>query len=1642
MPYDWRKSERWSSLDSDQKWAAMALMEAGTSKLDQAKNVSHAIHNRARLLGDDVGKHIETRKGRSGYGWYQPLYEANQYKRLPGILKSKQFSEMLGYVKKVKSGEIPDTVGGATRYLVPPKTMLKLSGGVRRTSKGLRGNSKKYYSWPGWTGFDPKTKTYANQTKLDGVHAFLTPKEDQDTAKRLGYDLASTVKPPSEVAKFKSGSDYSNILAGNSNAKLTLAGGSTEDTLETPDGVTTTTPTIEPGAYTKDVLDTFEPTEITTVDEALEEQERRFGGDEVSWSEAAEAAWETNFTNNNIEYVGKLFNPAESVFDENFRVEPEQLKEYDESQWDFLLDSRNALDFESRKAELTRRNEALQVWAKTTWGQYLGVGLASLAVDVVPAVLLSIPTEGAAGALLATTRLSQSSRIFYGAKLGIGGGVATGAELALTVKSGQMTPQEALMWTAAGGLIGAGIGAKFRPGHSTKALSEAAEDSYDEAVKLTGETPKPIERNLDVETDVLGSPPRVKIDADNSPIVYRDGDHTVAAKAVDMFDDDVVSLESVFKANSLGANKTAQTFKDGADAFQRQGYRLQEKQYVYVAVPAKSTSDLQTVFKRGIAVGFRDESGAKSVLKRGGQVYKVTVQKGSKVFESDKFNKAGASSPQVIFGEGALKRTSKALEDGKVSQETAQFVPDKRSNGLPQFSKAVAKDNGEALTPAQIKPINDDLFLKGIDDAEVFKRGSSVGAHRASPQDYKLQGIPKATKELLEAEHSAPLQEGMFMGIPWSAARGSLLINSKNFIVRRSVGRLMGGLIDLDTKALEAGAVRPMAADEVKTTIIKTFETRLMKSSTKNYRAFKKEYLESGQPKLPGPLLEEKFNDLTTTYQRAVSDGLTPPDVPQSVATFAKDIDGITGDLLDLMGDPGKAIGRPGDFDAVAGMDAVPKKRGYMPRSWSAAAIHQVDSVMGNDSLFHYLRSNLKHTLQGSELKGADITAIARGMNNTIRKSKGGWSTWMDSAFGKGDPQQAIAMIKASGVDISEETLVKLKTYLRGRTDNSKPTAGGNTHFRTLLTESLPVNLKFNSRVQSVTLRDFTETNATQLIRDYIYKNSGRIALGSLEIPGVKPGEFIARGIKSDQDWAEFMDLVGQGQLQTNSKPKGASIFDWSDEGILDNYYQYMTHTYPNSTPDYLRFLKMMGNIRYLGRAGFAQVGETATAISIAGAAGLRRLPAMKQLMANIRDAATGGDTTWVTPLTRLISEDLGIGDDMARMAGSSRFDQVNSSFTNAPGSASSKLAKRVLNRTEKAQNLVMNYSGLVPSTSWSQIRTMEALHDNMLQWATKHKTYDKLPRRHREFLQNAGLNKDEIENALRMYADPEIVIPKNGKFKQVETIEKGSDNFDHELYHKVQNGFARMTTRAIQENKWSLMPPGFDHPVVGLFAQLKSFMIGSYTAQLVNSSRNLARQTKRLGGDIRKGNFSSVDGAGDSAAALGKAGIATFGQMASGVLAYIALQEVVNLGVSKEEAEARREKIYNWEHLTLAAISRSGWLGSVPFIYDTTIGQLTGSAFNGYRSSGMTEDIFGNPVFSTVRDLKKGGEAISKFASDEEDPTTKDLKNITNMVTNLWMVQGAVDWVGNNVFDLEPPEPRKPPSTFLGGIISGEDDE
>lgn len=184
MANPWTRNDpRWQSLDAYHRAALMSLMEADGANPQSARNALSAMINRAAKSKEDLGEHVSK-------PIYQPTIEPAQQARLDRLMKSVAYENLADWGKRRAAGQEADPVSGATHFLAPESTMLKLEAS----------NPSKYKNWgprgANWTGYDPGTGSYKGVITRDGSHAFLAPEGAFSAGGEAGPQAVASAAPP------------------------------------------------------------------------------------------------------------------------------------------------------------------------------------------------------------------------------------------------------------------------------------------------------------------------------------------------------------------------------------------------------------------------------------------------------------------------------------------------------------------------------------------------------------------------------------------------------------------------------------------------------------------------------------------------------------------------------------------------------------------------------------------------------------------------------------------------------------------------------------------------------------------------------------------------------------------------------------------------------------------------------------------------------------------------------------------------------------------------------------------------------------------------------------------------------------------------------------------------------------------------------------------------------------------------------------------------------------------------------------------------------------------------------------------------------------------------------------------------------
>jgi len=1378
-----------------------------------------------------------------------------------------------------------------------------------------------------------------------------------------------------------------------------------------------------------------------------------------SLMDQAKAEFDTNWLLNwGEEAIASWTDKTRTEIDDKFTIPTELIQDLAPDDQRYVLESNNAVDYVARAAEIERRTEARAVLEQVGYPRRFITAVPDILFSVAPSIAFGYLAAPVAG--LGTTAVSRIA-------LGIAAeGVLNAPEHYYMYKSGQSDMTSTLLslgimagfgifvYRGAGGALPKGTNVK-QDAKLMEMADDVAEDVTIGIAKEAGiEAPKMAPRSV----EDYGYVPRVRLDEEASVPVYRDFNPATARESAINYDADKLSLSSVYKNFYEGTNVSPRRMADGIKAFERQSEYLQEATGIYVAVPKKFQANVDEAFKDGLIYGART-AGEVVSPQAGEVVVKLALPKGTKIVDLKKLGIginegsllihgtknlikrpgigkiAGVGTPRTLryAGEKVLDADGKPI---KFTQHDFEFnAPTKGQSGFKQFASGVEKGTGRQLDLEELMGLNDDILYSALnktkpnaskapledlaDDAEGELMGASSLSAGAVRMVEKLTDNPEDVVKILkemdlfsdaELDDFGTLLSKAMPKI--SEARNARF--NENKVWAYVAKHLFDFGSDPSVKAQTAGIGQSVTHAEVTQRLVDTMRNKHQAALIDNFRKYVENKAKAGglKSRIPAHFqygLRKQFADEINSIQRLKYAGKEiPPNYDPAAIAMAGAYDNLYGKLLKWLQDPGDFIGKPKMFSAVAEMDKVEWKPGWMPRVYDGSKIAEFDAMYGNPRGFNqWMAGALRNRLTAEGLDEDQIIAIADTMVNTIRKAKTGMSEYID-AFHM--PNNARAIINAIKDDpntkVSPKTLKILENLEMKIGQNADGKAGTNTFMRANLDELFELT---HAGGDKISIETFVQTNPEALFHSYLNRNAGRIAFGSLQIPDPRGG-FIVNGIYNNADWKKLRAMLARIEQETNGKLGESRIMDdaFGVMKAMDSYYDMATGNTADQG-EWLAMLKNMSYFQYLGNASLAQAIELPNMIARHGFFALNRLEEFKNVKKEILLLGQQQDVEGLKTLISMLMRDTGVGTAMRRGAFGTHLDDEASALSGHFGKGAKAKAKLF---AAEAARFTFVTSGLAPLTQISQVMASAAAFDKVAAWAVEAGgDLAKLSRRNRQELTRYGLSKVEQERFLKMLANPKVTKRKKGLMKfMVDELDESHPAFDREVWLKAATGINRTTFQLVQENTWSAGHRYLNIPAVRALMTLRTFIFGAYTKQMMRHTEQIGGLLQQGKADIAAKNFSKTDGLGDTAISMAEPVSALLGQIGVATLMMYALNELRIVGMDEDRKRDARKKLEEQSYAQLigGAVSRTGTLGLIPTIWNTPMQYAAPGAVigPGVRTSGLSNSLFGIPALGTAENVFKtmGSAGSAIFTNDKW--TAEDQTRLSKIITNQWGVQ------------------------------------
>jgi len=506
-------------------------------------------------------------------------------------------------------------------------------------------------------------------------------------------------------------------------------------------------------------------------------------------------------------------------------------------------------------------------------------------------------------------------------------------------------------------------------------------------------------------------------------------------------------------------------------------------------------------------------------------------------------------------------------------------------------------------------------------------------------------------------------------------------------------------------------------------------------------------------------------------------------------------------------------------------------------------------------------------------------------------------------------------------------------------------------------------NLK-TGKIESVSVKDFTDRNLTRLLRMYNGQVLGAAAMARF-------GNF-----KTNKEFREFVEQI---KLDAKKYPQYKNHYR-----DIENIEVVAASVSGRQSPlekggDPNGFMRRMARLvqdynflRLFGQVGFAQGAELFTGISEVGyKTFLKANPAYADIMGKLK----AGKIKFDDPvLEELRSQGIPVGLDKFMHSPTGRFDNE----LDIPLGTSGGNLDNVELLSGKAKRFVADISFLNPMTMYTQIivgrgmalKISDIVNDYIKRFNTT-KIYNKLSKGDQVRFKTLGWREDEFNRIADQIKKHSIY--KDGKYQGI-----GLENWTPEARANYNVGMQRFIDRIVQRNDVGVLNRFFTTDYARIFTQFRTFTLGSYTKQLGNRLYVLS--------ETRGKDFHTY-----SAFISSMVGASTF----------YAAQTYIN-SFGRNDRKKYLEERLSPENLAKVGFMRSSWSSLIPGAVDTAMMPfMENLPFSYGRNTELASNfINGIPTFNLMNTALDTTRNLTKLAFDGDyQPSKRDVQKFTSLI-------------------------------------------
>jgi len=697
--------------------------------------------------------------------------------------------------------------------------------------------------------------------------------------------------------------------------------------------------------------------------------------------------------------------------------------------------------------------------------------------------------------------------------------------------------------------------------------------------------------------------------------------------------------------------------------------------------------------------------------------------------------------------------------------------------------------------------------------------------------------------------------------------------------------------------------------------------------------------------------IEEKFNSLLSDLKEFPEKYQFSNEVTQEMKTLVKYADDAFNNTLDITAQTGRE-----GWEEVART----RKPNYVPHVHSSTKLNQAVNSYGEKQVKEVYANALK-AMKG-DLGDKTFNKLIDSMYTKILSPKfHGQEADLAKVFQGTSPKAIREFLEE--LDLTENQIEAIMNKIQKGSGN---TLDRNANRRLPFDLNARIDLKNiqTGKIESVSVKDFTDRNLTRLLRMYNGQVLGAAAMARF-------GNF-----KTNKEARDFIE-----QIKSDAKN-----FPQYDKHLRDieNIEVVMASISGRQSPlerggDPNGFMRRMARLvqdynflRLFGQVGFAQGAELYAGVSEIGfKTFLKANPAFSDIMDKLR----AGKIKFDDPvLEELRSQGIPVGLDKFMHTPTGRFDNE----LDIPLGTSGGTLDNVELLSGKAKRFVADVSFLNPMTMYTQIivgrgmalKISDIVNDYVKRFNTT-KIYDKLSKGDQVRFKSLGWREDEFNRIADQIKKHSVY--KDGKYQSI-----GLEDWSPEARANYNVGMQRFIDRIVQRNDVGVLNSFFSTDYTRIISQFRTFTLGSYTKQLMNRLYVLS--------ETRGKDFHTY-----SAFIASMVGAAQF----------YAVQTYINSFGRDDRNKYLKERL-STENLAKVGFMRSSWSSLIPAAVDTAMMPFMEKLpFSYGRNTELASNfINGIPTFNLMNTALDTSRNLTKLAFDGDyQPSKRDVQKFTSLI-------------------------------------------